>query len=104
MSVTAVIPDNEIVCSDLQFWNVCTIVVTVPKPDSETDCSSRQLLNMLPIVVVLCATSVARSKKLSKTACVPPVFMPPNRTVVAFGADNATSSHGATVFADVLAE
>ena len=56
-------------------------------------------------MVVLCETIVARSRRVNNTvAVVSDAPRPLIRRVVAFGADTATSNHGATVEVDDLAE
>ena len=104
MVVTAAVLNSGTVCNDGQEVNMALMSVTDAVLNGGTDCNSRQSRNMCAIVVVLCATILACSKKLSNTVCVPEESKPPNRNVVALGAETATSNHAGTVDVDVLAE
>jgi hypothetical protein len=104
MAVTNAVLNNGTDCNDEQPVNIRFMAVTDAVLNNGTDCNSRQPRNMCAIVVVLCETTVACSKKLSNTVCVPAESNPPNLNVVAFGADTATSNHPGTVDVDDLAE
>jgi hypothetical protein len=104
MVVTAAVLNSGTLWSDEQPLNMLAMVVTAAVLNSGTLCNSRQPLNIFAIVVVLCETIVACSKNVSKHVCVPALLTPPNLSVVAFGADTATSSHVTTVLVDDLAE